>query len=108
MIGVMEKQTAVLVVSKVWVDEVCHLVNRGRSSGSTGDTHMLIAPLEDLNDPHGVWLSDIATNDLTKDGSEVKMKLMVPWAVIVAIGVLDKDQENVPMGFVSNRQSESC
>ena len=85
-----QKQTAIVVVSKDWIDSaVKHLINDGRESRSTGDTHIVYADLEGSSDPHGLWLKNVKTNRLKEDGSEVVMRFMIPWAFVVALGVVD-------------------
>jgi hypothetical protein len=99
-----KKPTAVVVVSKEWVNSgVHHLVSRGRPSSSSLDTHILIAPLKDASDPLGLWLSGITTNGLTNDGSAVTMTVLVPWSFIYAVGVIEDENPKVVMGFVPAR-----
>lgn len=85
-----KQKTAVVVVSKDWIDtSVRHLINHGQESRSTGDTHIVYADLEDTSDHHGLWLKNIKTTQLMKDGSETVMRFMIPWAFVVALGVID-------------------
>jgi hypothetical protein len=46
-----QKETAIVVVSKNWINTswVSHLINQGKESRSTGDTHLITADLEDAN-----------------------------------------------------------
>lgn len=74
-----QEQTAVVAVSKEWINTAVRvLVNESRLSRSEANTNILIAPLEDTSDPHGLWLAGVTTRGLTTDGSEVKMRVMVP------------------------------
>ena len=99
-----KKPTAVVVVSKEWVNSgVHHLVSSGRPSSSTLNTHILIAPLQDAFDPLGLRLSGITTNQLTEDGSAVTMTLLVPWSFIYAVGVIEDENSKVTPGFASVR-----
>jgi len=93
------KQTAVVVVSKNWIDtSVRHLINEGRESRSTGETHIVYADLEGTSDPHGLWLKNVKTTRIKADGEEVVMaRFMIPWAFIVALGVIDHAQ--LELGF---------
>lgn len=103
----MAQETAVVVVSAEWINSSARiLVTEGKSSTSTGETHLLIAPLEDASDPHGLWLSGITTTQLTKDNSPVTMKLMVPWSVILAVGIISDEQGKVKPGFVASPSSK--
>jgi hypothetical protein len=97
-----QKQTAVVVVSKEWVNSgVHHLTNGSRLSESTGDTHLFIAPLEDASDHRGLWLRDVKTTRLTEDNSAVTMKFLIPWQFVFAVGIIEGEQTRVRMGFVS-------
>jgi hypothetical protein len=95
-----QKQTAIVVVTKAWINtSVRHLINDGRESHSTGDTHIVYADLEGTSDHHGLWLRNIKTARLTADGSEVAMtRFMIPWTFIVALGVVDHGAQ-VETGF---------
>jgi hypothetical protein len=80
-----QQQTAIVVVRKDWINtSVRHLINHGNESRSTGDTHLIFGDLHDATDLHGLWLQNIHTDRLTKDGSRVTMRFMIPWSVIVA------------------------
>ncbi len=94
-----QKQTAIVVVSKEWIDTaVRHLVNHGRESRSTGQTHVITADIEDTADHRGLWLSNVNTSQLTKDGSNVTMRFMIPWNFILGLGVVDHSLQ-VKTGF---------
>lgn len=86
-----QTETAIVVVSKEWIDTaVRHLINQGRESRSTGETHLIFADLDDLSDHRGLWLKNVKTNRLTVDASDVTMRFMIPWSVIVGLGVVDR------------------
>ena len=89
-----------MVVSKDWINTagVRHLVNHGRESRSTGETHLVIADLEDTSDHHGLWLKNVNTTSLKPDGSNVTMRFMIPWSFIVGLGVVDREA-GVEAGF---------
>ena len=92
------KKTAFVVVSKDWINTgVRHLLNHGRGSHSTGDTHLVIAPLDDASDHRGLWLSGITTTQLTADSSSVTMKFMIPWSAILGLGLIDEETKS--LGF---------
>jgi hypothetical protein len=58
-----QKQTAIVVVSKDWINtSVRHLINEGRESRSTGETHLVYADLEGTSDHHGLWLKTSKPN----------------------------------------------
>jgi hypothetical protein len=85
-----QKETAIVVVSKDWINTgVRHLINHGRESASTGETHLIFADLEDTADLRGLWLKNVHTNRLTADGSKVTMRFMIPWGAIVGLGVVE-------------------
>ena len=96
------KQTAIVVVSKAWMDTggVRLLVNDGRKSQSSDDTHIVVAPLDDSSDQLGLWLQGITTTQMTEDGSPLTMRLMIPWSFIVALGIVDGEKET--LGFQTN------
>jgi hypothetical protein len=94
-----DKRTAIVVVRKDWVNDCAFLVNRGRGSSSAADTHVLISPVEDLSDARGLWLAGIESNQLTTDQSTVPMKLMIPWSVIIAVGIVEGDDASKLVGF---------
>jgi hypothetical protein len=48
-----------------------------------------------------VWLKEVVTHHLTKDGSPTTMTVMIPWSVILALAIVDEDQGKLPVGFVS-------
>ena len=104
-----QKQTAIVVVNKSWIDTaVRHLVNNGQTSRSTGETHLLIGDVEDASDHRGLWLKNILTNQLTRDGSPITMKLMIPWSFIVGVGLADDDlQGKMKPGFNGGEQSQA-
>ena len=97
-----QRKSVFVVVSKEWINTaVRHLVNRGLESRSTGETHLIIADLEDMSDQRGLWLKDVKTDRLTTDGSEVTMRFMIPWGVIVGLGVVD-DAMALKPGFAGD------
>jgi hypothetical protein len=95
-----QNQSAVVVVTKDWINTtVRHLINHGQESRSTGETHLVIGDLEGTSDHHGLWLKNVKTTHLTADGSEVTMvRFMIPWAFVVALGVVDHSTQVEP-GF---------
>ena len=96
-----QKDTAVVVVSKEWMNSgVHHVANESRLSESDGDTHLFIAPLEDALDHRGLWLRDVKSTRLTEDASSVTMKFLIPWQFILAVGLIEEGSK-VPMGFMS-------
>jgi len=96
----MAKKKAVLVVSKEWVNSgVNVLVNRGRASRSTTAGHLLIAWLAGV-DAHGVWLENVSTGELTEDGSDVSLRVLVPWNFVLCMGELEDEEKKVPMGYI--------
>jgi hypothetical protein len=99
-------QTAIVVVRKDWVNTswLSHLINRGNESRSTGDTHLITADLGDENDQRGLWLKNVHVDHVTKDGSRFTMRFMIPWSVIIALGVVDHGTQTPPgfaQGFTS-------
>jgi hypothetical protein len=94
-----QKQSAFVVVSKEWINTtVRHLINQGQESRSAGDTHLIIADLEDTSDSRGLWLNNIKTDRLRTDGATVTMRFMIPWGAIVGLGVVDHGAQVEP-GF---------
>ena len=94
-----QKQTAIVVVRKQWVNDLRYLLNDGRESGSAEGVHLLIGALEDASDLRGLWLKDVTSTILRKDGSTVKMKVLIPWACVVGCGIVNEDAEKVAAGF---------
>ena len=93
-------QKAIVVVSRDWINTgVRHLVNRGQESRSTSDTHIIFSEVDDVSDQRGLWLKDVSTTALTKDGSKTTMRLMIPWAYIVALGLIEGDMPERKPGF---------
>jgi hypothetical protein len=84
-------KTAVVLVSKEWMNAgACAMFNVALS-GSTSRSHFLILPFK-RQDERGVWLANIETSQLTTDGSTVTMnELLVPWAFVYSLGVVDGD-----------------
>ena len=103
-----QQQTAIVVVTKDWINTswVRHLINQGKESRSTGDTHLITADLEDANDQRGLWLKNIHADHATTDGSRLTMRFMIPWSVIVALGVVDHRTQTAP-GFAPGITSEA-
>jgi hypothetical protein len=94
-----QKQTAIVVVKKQWVNDLRHLLHDGHESRSTDDVHLLIGALEDASDLRGLWLKDVPSSILKKDGSAVKMKVLIPWTNVVGCGIVNEDAEKVAAGF---------
>jgi hypothetical protein len=93
------KKTAFVIVRKDWFDLALHPLITGRDSNSERDAHMLIGPLDDLSDMHGVWLGPIESEALTRaDGSSVTMRILIPWHVVIAVGIVD-ELVKLPAGF---------
>jgi hypothetical protein len=95
-----QKKFAIILVRREWMNSGVHnLVNEGKPSDSTA-THMIVAPLDgDTSDPHGVWLNEITSHQLTTDGSAVTMRFMVPWSEIIALGIFEEGDAKVKHGF---------
>jgi hypothetical protein len=79
---------------------------RGKPSLSS-ETHLLIGPLEDAVDPHGVLLSGITSHQLTEDGSPITMKLLVPWSAILALGIVEDENAKVKHGYTTHEKSHT-
>ena len=95
------EQTAFVVVTKEWFNfaGVRHLLNAGRLSKSSGEAHLIIAPMGDSSDHKGLWLKGITTHELTKDGSPVTMDFMIPWNYVIGFALRTDDKHNGNMGF---------
>ncbi len=93
-----KEQTAILILGKDWANAAAILINEGKRSESTAETHMLIAPY-DCADERGVWIKEITSQQLTRDRSGVVMKVFVPWSAIHALGVVDEECGKVQVGF---------
>jgi hypothetical protein len=52
----MSGRTAFVVVKKSWLntDGICDIINHGRKSEASGETHLIIAPLGDDTDHRGL------------------------------------------------------
>jgi hypothetical protein len=95
-----QKQMAVVVVPKHWFNSGAHLLlNNGEESGSDGETHFVIAPVDDVSDAYGLWLKDITTTGLTKNGSPVEMRFMIPWQFVLGLGLMDDQTDKAAFGF---------
>jgi hypothetical protein len=94
-------QTAFVVVTKEWINTagINTIVAGGKHSEAAGETHLIIANLKE-HDHHGVWLSGVTTAELRRDGTEVVMDFMIPWSVIVGVGVLEGKYEGQTVGFM--------
>jgi hypothetical protein len=76
---------------------MCPMVT-GRESNATGDTHMIMAPFDDM-DHRGLWLRDVESNLRRKsDDSQVNMRLLIPWEFVLAVGLVDESVK-IPPGF---------
>jgi hypothetical protein len=96
-----KSQTAFVVVQKSWFDHAMHGLT-GRESKSEIDSHVIMAPLDDINDPRGLWLRDIDSPWIKKtDSSTVIMRLMIPWHFVLAVGLAD-EAGPIPTGFTGN------
>jgi hypothetical protein len=97
-------ETAFIVVSKAWFDSpsVSRILHGGSPSASAGETHTIIAPIRGTNDLQGVWLKNITTTQPRTDGKEVKMDFMIPWSVILALGVVPESEKTTVAGFRSD------
>lgn len=94
----MNREVAIVVVDKKWINTagIRHILNRGRQSKSESETHIVVAPLHDRSDPHGLWLSRIVTNT----GEEVRF--MIPWSVVIGLAIAiesDAAGERMQIGF---------
>jgi hypothetical protein len=95
-----QKQTAFVVVSKDWIDTgVRYMLNGGNMSRSTTGTHLVIGEVDDASDQRGLWLKKVTTTKLTKDGSPVTMKFMIPWSFIFGCGLADDEEDKPKPGF---------
>jgi hypothetical protein len=96
-----KEQDAFVVVSKEWFDfpGIRDLLNAGRRSKSTGEAHLLIAPLVDSSDHKGLWVKGITTRELTQDGSPVTMDFMIPWNYVIGLGMRTDDGNSGGLGF---------
>lgn len=84
-------KTAVVLVSKGWMNSGAYAMFGVGLSGSTSPGHLLILPFK-RQDERGVWLAGIQTAQLTTDGSTVTMnELLVPWVFIYSFGIVDGD-----------------
>jgi hypothetical protein len=97
-------ETAFIVVRKDWWNSagVALILHSGSQSESTSDTHLIIAPIRDTNDPHGVWLKHIPTTYERQDGAVVTMDFLVPWFAVVALGVVPESEKATAVGFAAN------
>ena len=95
-------QTAIVVVSKDWFNTpgIRHVLARGIESRSSGPTHLLIGPLADRNDPHGLWVKGITATNLTRDASPVKLEFMIPWGYVYGLALVqDESAQGRTVGF---------
>jgi hypothetical protein len=96
-----KKRTAIVVVSKQWFDSSRVLLSGSPPSESTGDSHVIIGPLDDANDERGLWLKDIITTGILKkdaedDTSPVTVeRLMIPWAFVLALGLVEQEAHKI-------------
>jgi hypothetical protein len=82
--------TAVVFVRKDWYDDTLRLLIGKPKSTSANDTHILIGELRDsTDDPHGIWFRDVPSPHVRDDGV-VKMEFMVPWSVVLGVGLVDE------------------
>jgi hypothetical protein len=82
--------TALVFVRKEWYDTSIRLVAGYGPSTSPNDVHVIAAKLKDADDPIGLWLTDVKSRHLTKDGSEVTMDILIPRSVVLAVGLIDE------------------
>ena len=101
-----KEQTAILILRKDWANAASILINEGKRSESTAETHVLIA-LFDFADERGVWLKEITSHQLTSDRSSVEMKVFIPWSAIFCLGIADEKCAEVQLGFATRRAASS-
>jgi hypothetical protein len=94
------EQTAIVVVTKEWIDTgVRFLLNDGKMSGSTSNTHIVTADVENTSDQRGLWLKNVKTRAMKRDGSVVTMRLMIPWTFVLGLGLVGGERDTP--GFVT-------
>jgi hypothetical protein len=91
--------TAVVFVDKDWYDNTLRFLIGFPKSTSTTDVHLLIGELRDgTDDPFGVWFREVPSPHI-RDGAVVKMEYMVPWRVVLGIGLVLESNPPRPIGF---------
>jgi hypothetical protein len=92
--------TAFVVVQRAWYDHTM-MGLAGGSSNSQLDAHVIMARLDDTNDPHGVWVRGLESRFHRKSNdSRVVMSLLIPWRFIYGIGMADVPVKT-PAGFAN-------
>jgi hypothetical protein len=90
--------TAVVFVEKVWYDDTLRFLIGETQSTSTTGVHLLIGELrDDTTDPRGLWFRNVPSPHV-KDGAVVKLEYMVPWRVVLGVGLVDESNPQ-PIGF---------
>jgi len=101
----MTKQTAFVVVNKDWIDSGArYLVNNGERSRSDGDTHIFIGEVEDATSERGLWLKNVKTTAFDRPsspGAGIIMKVMIPWAFVLSLGLVDDEAGKAKLGYSS-------
>jgi hypothetical protein len=90
--------TAFVFVAKTWYDaSLRHLLGKPEST-STTHSHLLIGSLENSGDHLGLWLKDIPTKALRKDGASTNLRVLIPWSFVIGCGLIEEG-EPVKVGF---------
>ena len=84
---------------KTWFDLAISPLVTGKPSQSTKETQVLIATLENNEDPHGLWLRGVESYFTNKESGEAAvMRLTIPWHYVLAVGLV-KQGVKLPVGF---------
>jgi hypothetical protein len=95
-------ETVFVVVRKDWINTagINQIVGHGRESNAEGDAHLIISDRGfDLSDHRGLWLNRVTTTVLTRDGSEIAMRFLIPWSAVLGLGIRDADASQNTVGF---------
>jgi hypothetical protein len=94
--------TAVVFVEKDWYDNTLRFLLGTTKSGSTNGAHLLQGELLDAQHHAGVWFKNVPSKHV-KDGMTVRMDYMVPWKVILGVGLVpESEEEEITLGFKPN------
>jgi hypothetical protein len=77
-----------LVVQRSWANlrSVRLIIREGREIKEGDDSHIIFARVLDSSDSHGLWV-ELNTEKHKQDPSVKLLSVMIPWSVILMIGV---------------------
>jgi hypothetical protein len=92
------KTTAIVFLEKGWFDQTLARIVGKKSSSGAGGVHLVIAPLKSVGEAEGLWVRGVTGRMLTSAGSELTMEFMIPWRVILGLGLVD-ESDTASIGF---------